>query len=124
MDFKKKGPRAEATAEAGVKQNQPQHTSSVRHSQDAEILAGIPSALHASASRIINRVRRCAPATPAAWRLFTQRVCVQTLRDPFAGKDDADAAHWLIAVARTDPKSFEAVLTMDRRFGLFGEETP
>lgn len=120
MDFNKKGPRAEATAEAGVKQNQPQHTSSARHSQDTDVLAGIPSALHASASRIINRVRRCAPATPAAWRLFAQRVAEQIIRDPYAGPDDARAARAILDVLRANPAALDRTMS-DGQLELFRE---
>ena len=121
MDFKKKGPRAEATAEAGAKQNQPQHTSSVCHSQDADILSEIPSTLRAPVSRIIDRVRRCAPVTPAAWRLFARRVAEQTIRDPYAGPDDARAAQAILNALGTDPESVETLLATDRQLDLFAK---
>ena len=120
MDFKKKGPRAEATAEAGVKQNHPQHTSSARQSQDAAVLSEIPSDLRASVGRIIDRVRRCAPMTPAAWRFFARRVAELTIRDPYAGPNDARAARAILDVLRPNPAALDPAMS-DAQLLLFGE---
>ena len=81
----------------------------------------IPDHLHPAARRIMDRAQRCAPATPASWRLFTQRVAEQTIRDPYAGPDDACAARAILDVLRTAPESVEALLATDRQLNLFAE---
>lgn len=56
------------------------------------IIERFPERLRPAAERLFARVARCAPATRASWRLFTQRIAEQVVRDPHAGPDDAAAA--------------------------------
>jgi hypothetical protein len=91
------------------------HTNWPRAIQDA------PARLRPAVQRIIDRTRRCAPATPASARLFLERIAEETVHNPHAGPDDAAAARALLDVLHADRASADRMLAKGGQLPLFGE---
>lgn len=83
-----------------------------------------PDHLQPAARRILDRVRRCAPATGASCRLFTQHVCEETIRSPLAGPDDARAARAMLDLIRTDPAALDVAMGGEQLDLFGGRGTP
>ena len=71
--------------------------------------------------RILDRIKRSAPAGPNSARLFGRRIAERIIADPYATKRDADAARKLLAMIRDEPAAFAKIVGAESQGSLFGE---